>query len=102
MGGDFAPRAPIAGSLHALAELPVEHHIDLVGRSAVVEAELDRLLTGELASLAHVRDRISVIDAPDVVEMTDTPTQAVRRKPNSSMVVGVKRVAEGLSNGFVS
>ena len=39
MGGDFAPRAPIAGSLLALAELPTEHEIELVGRSAVIEAE---------------------------------------------------------------
>lgn len=103
MGGDFAPQAPIAGSLHALAELPVEHHIDLVGRSAVIEAELQRLLTGELSSFAHLRSRLQIIDAADVIEMTDKPSVALRStKANSSMVVGVKRVADGLSDGFVS
>ena len=102
MGGDFAPRAPIAGALQALAALPPQHHIDLVGQSAVIEAELDALLSGELASIRHVRERLTIIDAPDVIEMTDKPSVALRGKTNSSMVVGLKRVADGHSNGFVS
>ena len=57
MGGDFAPRAPIAGALHALAALPSQHSIELVGRTAVIEAELDALLSGELAGLAAHRAR---------------------------------------------
>ncbi len=102
MGGDFAPRAPIAGALQALAALPPQHHIDLVGQTAVIEAELDALLSGELASFGHVRDRIAIIEAPEVIEMTDRPTVALRGKTNSSMVVGIKRVAEGHAQGFVS
>jgi glycerol-3-phosphate acyltransferase PlsX len=102
MGGDFAPRAPIAGALQALAALAPEHRIDLVGQSAVVEAELDALLRGELASLAFVRDRIEIIEAPDVIEMTDKPSVALRGKTRSSMVLGLKRVADGESHGFVS
>jgi glycerol-3-phosphate acyltransferase PlsX len=102
MGGDFAPRAPIAGAVQALAALPQEHHIDLVGRTAVIEAELDALLSGELASFAQVRDRITVVEAPDVIEMTDRPSVALRAKTNSSMVVGLRRVAEGAADGFVS
>ncbi len=102
MGGDFAPRAPIAGSLHALAVLSAEHEIELIGRSAVIEAELDALLSGECASLAHLRSRLTVVDAPDVIEMTDRPSVAMRGKPLSSMVVGVRRVAEGQANAFVS
>ena len=102
MGGDFAPRAPIAGALHALSALGPDHHIELVGQTAVIEAELDALLRDEFASLAHVRDRLSIVEAPEVVDMTDKPSAALRRKPNSSMVVGIKRVAEGQAHAFVS
>ena len=102
MGGDFAPRAPIAGALHALASLPPEHDIELVGRIGVLEAELQTLLSGELLALASFRDRLHLIDAPDVIEMTDKPTVALRGKNKSSMVIGLKRVADGLAHGFVS
>lgn len=102
MGGDHAPRAPIAGALRALAELPPQHHIELIGRSAALEAELNDLLAGELAALTEHRARLTIVDAPDVIEMTDKPTVALRGKQQSSMVVGLRRVVEGLADGFVS
>ena len=101
MGGDHAPQAPIAGALRALAELPPQHHIDLIGRSAVLQAELDAQLA-EHAEFAEYRTRISIVHAPDVIEMTDKPTVALRGKQQSSMVVGLRRVVEGLAQGFVS
>ncbi len=102
MGGDFAPRAPIAGSLHALAALPAAHDIELVGRTAVIEAALDAALSGEFSSSASLRARLSIVEAPDVIEMSDKVSSAVRRKPDSSMVVGLRRVAEGHAQAFVS
>jgi len=102
MGGDFAPRAPIAGAIQALGALAPEHHVELVGQSAVIEAELDALLGGEFAELAGVRGRISIVEAPDVIAMTDKPSVALRGKTNSSMVQGIKRVADGHAHGFVS
>lgn len=102
MGGDYAPRAPIAGVLHALATLPEQHSFELIGRKADVESELDALLQGEFAALSAQRHRLSIIDAPDVIEMTDKPSVALRAKVQSSMVVGIRRVAEGLADGFVS
>lgn len=102
MGGDFAPRAPIAGALQALGALAPDHHIELVGQTAVIEAELDALLRGEFADLHSVRDRVSIVEAPEVIEMTDKPSVALRGKTNSSMVVGIKRVAEGHAHAFVS
>ena len=71
MGGDFAPQATVAGALLALAELDSAHSIQLVGQTAVVEAQLRALLEGEFAALASQRHRLSVVDAPDVIEMTD-------------------------------
>jgi glycerol-3-phosphate acyltransferase PlsX len=101
MGGDFAPRATVAGGVLALAELPAEHTLQLVGQTAVVEAQLDQLLAGELASHAACRGRVTVVEAADVISMTDKPT-AVRSKPNSSMAVGLKLQAGGESDAFVS
>lgn len=106
MGGDFAPHAPIAGALLALAELPSPLEIELVGQSSVIESQLTALLAGELAALASahpaLRDRVSIVDAPDVITMSDKPSAALRSKRNSSMVVGIQRVAEGHAHGFVS
>jgi glycerol-3-phosphate acyltransferase PlsX len=102
MGGDFAPQATVAGALLALAELDPAHSIQLVGRSAVVEAQLRDYLDGDFAALAHQRDRLTVVEAPDVIEMTDKPSAAVRGKPNSSMAVGLRLQTEGSSDAFVS
>ena len=102
MGGDFAPQATVAGALLALAELNPAHTIQLVGNTAVVEAQLRTLLDGELSSHAPQRNRLTIVEAPDVIEMTDKPSAAVRGKPNSSMAVGLRLQAEGQSDAFVS
>jgi len=102
MGGDFAPRATIAGALLALLELDPAHTVQLVGRTAVVEAELDRALAGELANAASVRNRLQVVEAPDIIEMSEKPTAGLRKKPNSSMIVGLKLQVDGKSDAFVS
>ena len=101
MGGDFAPRATVAGALQALQELDSAHSVQLVGRTSVIENELDVLLAGELAPLAHQRARLEIVEAPDVVEMSDKPT-AVLKRPNSSMAAGVRLQVEGRSDAFVS
>ena len=102
MGGDFAPQATVAGALLALAELDPAHSIQLVGQTAVVDAQLRALLDGEFAVHASHRDRISIVEAPDVIEMTDRPSAVVRGKPNSSMAVGLRMQPDGLSDAFVS
>lgn len=102
MGGDYAPEVPITGALEALTELNKTHRIQLVGRTAVIEQALASVLAGEMSAAAGHRSRIEIIEAPDVIEMTDKPTVGVRGKPNSSMVVGLKLQAEGKSDGFVS
>jgi glycerol-3-phosphate acyltransferase PlsX len=102
MGGDLAPQATVAGALLALAELDPTHCIQLVGSTPVVEAQLRTLLAGELAAHAAQRDRLSIVEAPDVIEMTDKPSAVVRGKPNSSMAVGLRLQADGQSDAFVS
>ena len=103
MGGDFAPQATVAGALLALAEVDPAHSIQLVGRTAVVEGQLRALLDGgEFGAADAHRDRLSIIEAPDVIEMSEKPGAAVRGKPNSSMVLGLKLQTEGKSDAFVS
>ena len=102
MGGDFAPRAPVAGALHALAEVDASHTVQLVGRTEIIERELADLLGGELSHFASHRDRIEIVDAPDVIESGDRPSAVIRGKPNSSMGVGLRLQVEGKSDAFVS
>ena len=102
MGGDFAPKATIAGALLALQELNGAHTVQLVGRTSVIEAELDRALAGELAQAAASRQRISIVEAPDVIEMSEKPTAGLRKKPNSSMIIGLRLQVDRKSDAFVS
>ena len=105
MGGDYAPRATVTGALLALRELDSAHSIQLVGRTDVITAQLEELFAeAEFAALRSPaqRGRLTVVEAPDVIEMTDKPATAIRGKPNSSMVVGLKLQADGDSDAFVS
>ena len=102
MGGDFAPKAAISGAILALAELDAAHRIALVGQTAVITATLADLLAGDLAAHAGVRGRIDIVEAPEVIEMSDKPTVALRGKRKSSMVIGLQLHASGGADAFVS
>lgn len=91
-GGDQAPADPVAGAVRAARELKCE--IVLVGPDARVRAALARHRTAGLA--------LSVVDAPETIEMNEHPAQAVRRKTRSSHVVGLRMVRDGQADAFVS
>lgn len=95
MGGDHAPRAEVEGAVQALTELPPGFLVQLVGRREPVEEELARFTSVD-------RSRIEVHDAPDVIGMEEKPLAAVRKKPNSSLVVGIGLQKAGASDAFVS
>jgi len=92
MGGDHAPEAVVEGAVRAGRELDVE--LLLVGRPEAIEPELAKYDTTDL--------RLPIIPASQVVEMDEHPATAVRAKPDSSMVVGMKQVKEGDAQAFVS
>jgi glycerol-3-phosphate acyltransferase PlsX len=95
MGGDKAPQAEIAGVLQALASLPDEFVVQLVGRPDVIEAEL--------ATHPQVdRSRLEIHEAADVIGMSEKPLAAVRKKPKSSVVVGLTMQKQGRSDAFLS
>jgi len=102
MGGDYAPSAPVAGALLALSELDPEHRVQLIGREAVLREQVRAHLQGDHAALADHQSRLDIIDASDVIDMTDKPAAVIRGKPNSSMHVGLKLQVEGKSDAFVS
>lgn len=102
MGGDHAPQAPIAAALLAAAELGADHTLQLVGQESVIRDELAKQLAGASPLLQEMATRFVVVDAPEVILMTDKPSVAIRGKPNSSMAVGLKLQAAGESDAFVS
>jgi phosphate acyltransferase len=93
MGGDHAPARIVDGALAAARHLGIG--VDLVGRTEAVRAELAR---HEDAEGCDVR----VIEAPDCVEMAESPAQALRRKPRASIRVAAELVARGEAAALVS
>ncbi|MGJ4850165.1 phosphate acyltransferase PlsX [Bacillota bacterium Meth-B3] len=93
MGGDHAPEAPVQGAILALKRFP-DLRVQLYGPASRIE-EL-------LATASDVAERIEVVDAPEVIGMHDSPTDAVRRKVNSSMVKAMLAVKEGRADAVVS
>ena len=91
MGGDAAPDVVVEGAILAARE--TDARILLVGPG-------DRLV-GKLAA-ANRPASIEVVNATEVVAMDEHPANAVRRKRDSSIVVGVGLVRDGRARAFVS
>lgn len=91
MGGDFGPRITVQGALQATQDLNVE--VLLVGVESLVKREFDRL--GQAGS------RVTIINAPDSVEMGEG-LFSIRRKEKSSIRVGAQLVKERRADAFVS
>ena len=94
MGGDHAPAAPVAGAAQALATLGEDVVVQLVGQTAAIEAEL--------ANQGCARERLQIVEAPEVVGMAERPVEAVRGKRNSSIAIGLGLQKAGKSDGFIS
>lgn len=95
MGGDSAPRAEVEGAAEALRDLPPDFRVQLVGRTAEIEAAL-------AATPGVDRSRIDIIEAPDVVGMGEKPLTAIRGKPLSSIAVGLGLQKKKASDAFIS
>ena len=94
MGGDHAPEAPVMGALQAAKEYGAQ--ITLVGRGQEI---LDVLKKNGISDLP---DGVQISNADDVVDMHDDPAEAVRKKKNSSMMVGLRMLSEGQGDAFIS
>ena len=84
MGGDHAPAEPVKGACAALKE---RNDVSLIftGDQEKIEAEL--------AKYPDVpRDRIRIVHTTEVIETAEPPVNAIRKKKNSSIVVGLNLV----------
>ncbi len=92
-GGDNCPDSAIDGALLALEENK-DLNIVLCGDEAVIGAYL--------ADKSYDKSRVSILHAGDVLTNDDSPTLAIRRKKDSSMVVALRALADGDYDGLVS
>lgn len=93
MGGDNAPEAPVKGAVEALNEVP-GINIILAGRTEEIKKELDKY--------TYDNGRISIVHADDIIGFDEPPVMAIRKKKNSSIVVGMNLVKHGDADAFVS
>jgi len=94
MGGDDAPEVPVRAALSALTDGPEDLSILLVG-------DPDRLEPA-VRDAGQPPERLRIVPAPQTIAMNEPPVQAVRRKPESSIVVGLRLQREGEADAFVS
>ena len=94
MGGDHAPGQIVLGALDAVKSQNVE--ITLIGRGQEI---LQVLAENGIATLPA---GVAVADAEDVVDMHDDPATVIKKRPDSSMIVGLHMLAAGEGDAFVS
>jgi phosphate acyltransferase len=107
MSGDVGARECVPAALLALAADP-SLRLLLVGQRDVVEGELAQARAAQRAAgddergAGNLRARLEVVSAPEVVTMTDSPREAIRRKKQSSMRIAIDLVREGRAEAAVS
>jgi glycerol-3-phosphate acyltransferase PlsX len=114
MGSDKAPDPEIRGAILACRSLPVRIH--LIGpedriRAGLRAAARASLRRNELRSAADARNAlrkfldelpIEVVHTTEWISMEDKAATSLRKKPNSTMRLGLKLVKEGIADGFVT
>ena len=93
MGGDNAPQAPVQAAVDAI-RTRTDIKVILTGQEEVVREELSKY--------EYPKEQIELVDAPEVIEMAEPPVLAIRRKKQSSIVVGLNLVKSGEADAFVS
>jgi phosphate acyltransferase len=91
-GGDYAPHEIVKGAIKAAQEFS-DIEIALVGKKSMLHVLLGR----------HSKKlNISIIDASQVIEFHEHPMEAIRKKLDSSIVVGINQIKEGKGDAFIS
>lgn len=94
VGGDHAPTEAVAGVALALSN-------GYLSTDEVILTGPEQLVRDACVA-AGLPSEVEIVDAPDVLSGSDTPTDAMRKKPRNSIAVGIKLVKEGRATGFVS
>ena len=93
MGGDHAPGEIVKGAIEAISKEPAMK-VFLVGQKDKINQELSKY--------QYDSSKIEVVPATEIIETAEPPVNAIRRKKDSSMVIGMKMVKEGKADAFVS
>ena len=94
MGGDNAPLAPVMGAISAAKTFGTQ--ITLVGRGEEI------LQVMRQQNIDTLPEGVEIANADEVVDMHDDPANVIRKKKNSSMVIGLKMLADGEGDAFIS
>ena len=94
MGGDRAPVGIVDGAYDAAREAAGRVEVLLVGKRETIE----RYVTEHRLS----SPRVEIVDAPEVIEMSESPATAIRRKRNSSISIAMNLHREGSAAAVVS
>src|SRR5262245_62261112 len=95
MGTDRHPDVEVQGAIQALRELPGDFTLILVGDRERIERELKK--AGDLPA-----DRLEVVAASQIVAPSDPPATVLRRKPDSSIIVGLTLQKKQEADAFIS
>lgn len=93
MGGDFAPAEIVKGAI-AAAKLQKQIQVVLVGQEDAIRKELERV--------DYPKEQISIVPASEVIKTEESPVNAIRKKKDSSIVVGMNLVKRQEADAFVS
>ena len=93
MGGDNAPSEMVQGAVDAV-NLNKDVKVILVGKEDIIN--------NELSSYSYPKERIEIKNATEVIETAEHPVMAIKKKKDSSMVVGLHLVKDGVADAFVS
>lgn len=98
MGGDNGPDANIKGAVKAIKDIEAE--VCLIGNKDIINKKIKQFY-GK-SDISEISPRLSIHHATQTIEMCDIPTQAIKHKKDSSMVVGFKLLKEGKGDVFIS
>ena len=97
MGGDNAPDANIKGAVKAAKEIKSE--IILIGKEEIINQKSIEFFGKKLEDISS---NLKIKNATETIEMEDVPTHAIKRKKDSSMVVGFNMLKNDEADVFIS
>lgn len=98
MGGDHSPDEIIKGCVDAAKE--IESEIVLIGNEEIINKKIKEIYDKE--SISEVAERITIKNATEVILVDESPTEALKKKKDSSMVVGFNMLKHDEGDVFVS
>lgn len=97
MGGDNGPDANIKGAINAINQIKAE--LVLIGKEEIIREKVKEFYG---KTLEKISPRLKVKNATETIEMEDKPTDSIKHKKDSSMVVGFRMLKEGEGDVFIS